>query len=1290
MDQQNAALADNADEPQEDIATKSFLEGFNPKKGVVAIETSYGDPYADVVVHDPETGTKKVEKHTYKPFVYIKDFRAHGVSLYGGDKFKKKAAMSKYGIEIQPLRVTDDNGGINERLNNGYKFLVTTNSSQGFNAISRFFTEGGVDMYAKRGVKALFRPNAPVEQNPGDLYTFMEERSEVGFWYNNALKRFEAHIPAAKVSRYVDNLDEDISFIRVKADADSLVEDTDYTVVYNEDHDLFIVAFAAETPEISAETLANNLATGAAAQKARATIAEYENMHSAEALGGWFPYLTTLMPEKFSMEDLMFTESQSETEFIVALTEAKQWSKADGTRYKRVQLSFSKYEKAKMTLALELEKARKKIVVTKSVRNYKKLLITYRESYSDLFFTLRREEQFMVQSGIRLFKGYEKYPEVHKFIFDFETTGLYAGKGDRVFMIGCRDNRGVEKVLAMRPGYDMDDEERRIIAELFFLIKRLKPAIIYGYNSENFDFDFLVKRAITLGMGSFRLNRKGEPTNDFDIPGVPTTLFDGIVMKRKAGATIKYGGEQEEYTQTLMRGYNVLDILHSVRRTQAINSDLKEGGLKYVCKFEGISKADRVYIPGQMIYTMWAEDKLYAVHPLGSEYKVLEDGVENPIYGPDTYFRRGADQVEQYLIDDLWETQQVDERYNESSFLVGKLLPTYFSRTATMGGAAVWNLIMAAWSYENGLAIPYRLKPKTFTGGLSRTFALGKFKNVYKFDFSGLYPSLQLEHNIFPKHDVTGVLKRLLLYFKNTRDVFKALANDESLPSDERKIYKAKQLPLKILNNSNFGANGSTFFNWSDFTCAERITCLGRLYLRNMIQFFMYYGCKPTVCDTDGINMEVPEWVYFDIDGNPLKERVNINTYTYTTKKGKTRTGADALVEKYNDEILCSVYMKLDNDGMWPSALNFSRKNYANMEANGKIKFVGNTLKDKTMPEYVKEFLDNGIRLLLNDKGAEFIEYYYEYLTKIYTMQIPLKKIANKAKVKMKIEDYVQVTRTTTGKKKPKQAHMELILQNGTPVNLGDVVYYVSTGIRKSHGYSKVDKEGNVMAAMVTAAEMEADPERKGNYNVSKYIDVFNKKVTSLLVPFKEEVRTTALKEDPTKREEYDDLAMQLIQHKNPEPKDDIDMFFELEPSEVAFWNRTGLNPRQVLQDFTTATEYYGYEYTEKLEKVRGVLAKKGQHVYSQYDFYKNDSFVLTFEDSAYVVNTEDGETEMVPPELVQYFRVGNTPVTNEDYRRVESMKTRYGGNTDVKVGRDYTLCLVENGQLSPLKKLTA
>ena len=46
------------------------------------------------------------------------------------------------------------------------------------------------------------------------------------------------------------------------------------------------------------------------------------------------------------------------------------------------------------------------------------------------------------------------------------------------------------------------------------------------------------------------------------------------------------------------------------------------------------------------------------------------------------------------------------------------------------------------------------------------------------------------------------------------------------------------------------------------------------------------------------------------------------------------------------------------------------------------------------MPIYIEKFLNEAIRLLLNGKGAEFLEYYYDYVEKIYNLQIPLQDIA--------------------------------------------------------------------------------------------------------------------------------------------------------------------------------------------------------------------------------------------------------------------------------------------------------
>jgi len=471
-----------------------------------------------------------------------------------------------------------------------------------------------------------------------------------------------------------------------------------------------------------------------------------------------------------------------------------------------------------------------------------------------------------------------------------------------------------------------------------------------------------------------------------------------------------------------------------------------------------------MYVEGDIIYKIWNDNYTYVINKENNSYNRipleyqdrLEEFIEiannKELLEKESYFEyqsfyeeycgklsiiTGKDIVVQYLLDDLWETQHVDDNFNQENFMLAKLTPVRYDRKCTMGNATIWNLLMTTWSYEKKLAIPYRIPEKLdFVGGLSRIFKIGFAKHIQKLDYDGLYPSIQLNGDIFPDFDITHVLKRILLHLKNGRSVFKKLASDETLSKSDRKFYKTKQLPLKVLNNANFGATGSQFFNWADINVAETTTCTGRQYLRLMIDFFSRYGCQAMVTDTDGCHYVIPETTLVDINGNMLVEPLPYNSLEYTNGKGETLIGIKAVLEKFNTEILKGDFMKLDDDGRWISCINVSKKNYANLEADGKIKITGNTIKSSTLPEYIEIFLDKALTLILQDKPKEFIEWYYEYLNKVFYNEIPLKQIASKAKVKRSIVDYVNRGYDKNGRLMPKQAFMELILAKYLPKEL--------------------------------------------------------------------------------------------------------------------------------------------------------------------------------------------------------------------------------------------------------------
>jgi DNA polymerase elongation subunit (family B) len=759
-------------------------------------------------------------------------------------------------------------------------------------------------------------------------------------------------------------------------------------------------------------------------------------------------------------------------------------------------------------------------------------------------------EQYLIQKSKRLFKGFDEYDEIHRFVFDIETTGLDP-KTSKIFLIGMKDNRGFLKLLSAQN----EDEERQMIVDFFKTIDELKPSLIGGYNSAFFDFPFILKRAEILKV---------------NIKKICKTLHPDYTLKQKDGI-LKLANEMEPYVQTQMWGYNIVDIAHAVRRAQAINSDIKSWSLKYITKFIEAEKPNRVYVEGDKIGKIYFDNLEYWMNKENGAYKKVgfDSKIDEICKRRDDVYKlvTGSKIIEDYLDDDLYETMVVDEQFNQANFLLSKLVPTTYERLSTMGTATLWKMIMAAWSYKHNLALPKKLEKRKFTGGLSRLVQVGFSKNVLKLDYSSLYPSIQLVHDVFPKCDVTGAMKSMLKYFRDTRIKYKNLASEyKSIDPKLAISYDRKQLPIKIFINAFFGSlSAPQVFPWGDIDMGEQITCTGRQYLRQMIMFFMKRGYVPLVMDTDGVNFETPqdreEYKYIGQGLNGL------------VKEGKEYVGAEADVAEYNDLFLRGE-MGLDIDGVWPSTINVARKNYALLTDKGKVKLTGNTIKSKKLQTYVAEFLDKGLRMLLDGKGGEFLDFYYEYVYKLYNRQIPLAKIANKARVKQSIDDYkVHITKTTkAGNMMSRQAHMELLIKEGKNPGLGDTIFYVNNGEKKSHGDVQKKKDELVLNCyLIDERDIEMNPDLLGEYNVPRYLAAFNKRIEPLLVVYKPEIREDILIEDPKDRPIFTKSQTELVRGypMKEAHQDTLEEVLTLSDMELTFWKNVGIDPYYMYLDGT-------------------------------------------------------------------------------------------------------------------------
>ena len=541
-------------------------------------------------------------------------------------------------------------------------------------------------------------------------------------------------------------------------------------------------------------------------------------------------------------------------------------------------------------------------------------------------------EQFMIETGKRQFKGYENYDELLRMEFDLETEGLDPQK-DCISQIGISTNKGYEKIIpVLGKGEQKLINEIKALQEFFEIIREIKPDVITGHNIENFDFWFIDER----------LKLRGSSLESFTSSIFP---HKGIYRAKKQ-KVLKLGGEMEYYTPTIMWGTNITDSLFAVRRAQAVNSNIKSANLKYITKFSKLAKPNRVYVNGKIINDTWADETKTYAHDdnNGRWFKItdellsktfIDNGVEQKRYeyieNNEKLFDHKENEilnitngryiVERYLLDDLWETDKVEAMYNQSNYLISKMIPVSYEKVCTMGTAAIWKYIMLSWSYENNLAIPEITEKVKFVGGLSRLLKVGYVDNVVKLDYNSLYPSIILTYNIDNGVDVTGALLSMLEYVLSMREHYKNLKGqygaeieviEKKLESmeDEGEIAKYKeeisrlkklktsadtlQLPLKILGNSYFGgASSGTPFPWTDTLCRgpEQTTCTGRQMLRLMIYHFSHLST---------------------FNGNCLSEE-----YNYTPVVGDSFTGDTPLFIKYNDTNLIDIkpISELINEG---------------------------------------------------------------------------------------------------------------------------------------------------------------------------------------------------------------------------------------------------------------------------------------------------------------------------------------------------------------------------------------
>lgn len=300
---------------------------------------------------------------------------------------------------------------------------------------------------------------------------------------------------------------------------------------------------------------------------------------------------------------------------------------------------------------------------------------------SQLFYVSPRE-QYMIQTGRRLFKGIENYEDLDIMTVDIETkalrgnesieTAALSPKTGRIFEVGIGDNKGFTKFLHAKE----ESEEQSIIEQTYQIIAEQDPDILLTYNGEDFDFMFMEQRLALFGCKA-KTQHKTETTEQYIINLIQPYCerFGKIysaLYKRNDKAMVKIGGDTVKYTQTLFYGRNTCDVIHAVKRAAAIDTSIPDFKLKNNIIHAKLAAPDRVYVKGNMIGFIESDTRPYYLNKKNGNFFVAKKEIKFIKTEYDRLLiRKGKNNTKYY--DDINMLYMYGETGSENSVLKGCL-----------------------------------------------------------------------------------------------------------------------------------------------------------------------------------------------------------------------------------------------------------------------------------------------------------------------------------------------------------------------------------------------------------------------------------------------------------------------------------------------------------------------------------------------------------------------------------------------------------------------------------------
>ncbi|MBI4177295.1 MAG: hypothetical protein HY516_02915 [Candidatus Aenigmarchaeota archaeon] len=573
---------------------------------------------------------------------------------------------------------------------------------------------------------------------------------------------------------------------------------------------------------------------------------------------------------------------------------------------------------------------------------------------------------------------------------DIETLsksgGLPNPAEDEIIMVSAAfypEHRGKRSIVITTRGTETDSivrclDETEMLTRLSAVIEDYDPDIVTGFNVNNFDMPFILKRMEILKVPRTigRCNEKPAYTKE--------------IMKNRVRSTIP--------------GRVVADSYQLIKK----NFSFKRYGLADVSRI--LLNQEKHDVAHSEISKLWNSGDLNKIARLAE------------------YARKDAE-----LALDLVVKKQLLDKYLELSKVSGVLL-----QDSLDGGEAgrVENLLLREFNRRN-YVVP--CKPDTadirkkekekedqgLKGGFVLTPKTGLHSNglVVVLDFRSMYPSIFRSYNICPTTILTGsadgvaniktpagyrfvpkevqegiipnILANLLEERAKARQAMRNETDDE-----RRRALDAKQLALKLLSNSFYGYTGYTKAKLYVLDIANAITSCGRYLIQTVNQTVENkLGYEAVYGDTDSIMIKIP---VTDLDAG----------WELGTK----------IAGQINSEL--SGVMHMEFEKLFKSLLILTKKRYAawkfvreNGKWKDKIEMKGIETVRRDWCELVSDTMNKTIDIILkkgDTRGA--LNYFNGVMKDLAENKIPIEKLVITKSITKNPSSYAGV-----------QPHIELV-----------------------------------------------------------------------------------------------------------------------------------------------------------------------------------------------------------------------------------------------------------------------